>query len=68
MTEATSYSRSLIGHHNVGVLEKGTDSTAAYVAEATIVSSFVAFVRSDTSKEDTKSKIKMVTRWALVLD
>ena len=38
--------------HEAELSEEKNDSTAAYAAETTIVSSFVTSVRSDTSKED----------------
>lgn len=54
--------------HETELLEKKTDSTAAYAAEATIVSSFVALVRSEISKENMPIKTDMVTRCASVVD
>lgn len=54
--------------HEPVLLEKKTDNTAAYAEEATIVSSFVALVRSDTSKENKIIQTDIVMRYALLVD
>lgn len=51
-------------NHKVGLLEKKTESTAAYAAHATIISSFVAPVTNDTSSENKMMETDMVIKCA----
>lgn len=50
------------------LLKTKTERAAAYAAEASIVSSFVALVSSETRKENIKTHTETVIRWASLLD